>query len=539
MKKILFSALLVLLASSPLLAATPKPVYLPPEYLSMQGSVLCGFYKGVWRPGSMKGSKFLSYSSASVIAKRKAKKLKANDPSKKRQIKKLLKKARELKKRNHAENQSCLSLLPPGTYPYPTPTPGVGQAVRFNLSDAVGIAQESATGTSSLSYDLTLNVVTQSGELRPALVGSSVAIYRFLIAPNNKLYVLFVNKVNLETGQYDSENGCLLAEINVVSGVPSCIDSDVDSISWGSGGYSTFANPPIQFDATGAIYYLAFIWGDHISTVLRRHLNGQTVDLINENININNFKVMLDGTIFLSGYNDSNYARWLRRLSNQNSLQNVLANTASLTTFLYPFPNQKLYFGMYAWEDGFYGVYSVDPNTAVVDDKAWIHPTSWISRATHYECLSEENQLYSASCGYNPYLLLTTIDNKVFGVVGEPSRGKLLQYYPVVARPDISIEKIGVAQGLLQDLIIAGVDANQRNRLHLYNTTTEQEFDLMPNDDIEIYRLHYIVSQNKIMFDGLRFSDNKYVIGWYDFNTGQFAAAPTGSSKLVDFQTFY
>ncbi len=324
-----------------------------------------------------------------------------------------------------------------------------------------------------------------------------------------------------------------------MSGLPNCIDSDVDSISWGSWGYSTFVNPPIQFDATGAIYYLAQIWGDGFSTVLRRHLDGQTVDLINENITIDNFKVMLDGTIFLSGYNDSNQARWLRRLSNQSSLQNVLANTVSLTSFLYPFPNQKLYFGMYDWDEGFYGVYSIDPNTAVVDYKAWIHPNSWIPRATYYECLSEEDQLYSANCGYNPYLLLTTIDSKVFGVVGELSRGKLLQYYPVVTTPDISIEKIGVAQGVLQDLIIAGVDGNQKNRLHLFNTTTEQEFDLMPNDDIEIYRLHYIVSQNKVMFDGLRFSDNKYVIGWYDFNTGQLAAAPTGSTKLIDFQTFY
>jgi hypothetical protein len=73
----------------------------------------------------------------------------------------------------------------------------------------------------------------------------------------------------------------------------------------------------------------------------------------------------------------------------------------------------------------------------------------------------------------------------------------------------------------------------------LYNTETDSEQTLVTaSNEIEMYHLNYVASSNKIMFDGLRFSDNKYVIGQIDLNTGQVNSSQTGSSKLVDFQTF-
>jgi hypothetical protein len=73
----------------------------------------------------------------------------------------------------------------------------------------------------------------------------------------------------------------------------------------------------------------------------------------------------------------------------------------------------------------------------------------------------------------------------------------------------------------------------------LYNTSTDTEQVLIPaSTEIEVYHLNYVASINKIMFDGLRFSDNKYVIGQVDLNTRVVTASQTGSSKLLDFQTF-
>jgi hypothetical protein len=38
------------------------------------------------------------------------------------------------------------------------------------------------------------------------------------------------------------------------------------------------------------------------------------------------------------------------------------------------------------------------------------------------------------------------------------------------------------------------------------------------SNEIEIYNMNYVASTNMIMFDGLRFSDNQYVIGQVDLN---------------------
>jgi hypothetical protein len=40
------------------------------------------------------------------------------------------------------------------------------------------------------------------------------------------------------------------------------------------------------------------------------------------------------------------------------------------------------------------------------------------------------------------------------------------------------------------------------------------------------------------MFDGLRFADNKYVLGRVDLSTNVVSMEPTGSTKLLDFQTW-
>jgi hypothetical protein len=95
-----------------------------------------------------------------------------------------------------------------------------------------------------------------------------------------------------------------------------------------------------------------------------------------------------------------------------------------------------------------------------------------------------------------------------------------------------------IGQVIVDYIIMAGVNTNGQNILTIYDTTAGTERKLIDETkEIEIYRLNY-VSSNKIMFDGLRFADNKYVIGQVDLSTGAVVASQTGSDKLVDFQTF-
>ena len=102
-----------------------------------------------------------------------------------------------------------------------------------------------------------------------------------------------------------------------------------------------------------------------------------------------------------------------------------------------------------------------------------------------------------------------------------------------------NLARISVSQQVLSYIILSGTDDSGKNLTTLYNSTTDSEQTLIPtSNEIEVYRLNYVASSNKIMFDGLRFSDNKYVLGQVDINTGLVTASQTGSSKLVDFQTF-
>ena len=132
-----------------------------------------------------------------------------------------------------------------------------------------------------------------------------------------------------------------------------------------------------------------------------------------------------------------------------------------------------------------------------------------------------------------------TASQKVYVVAGTGAEGNLMQYYPTFLAPTTLVKKISVSQGVMNNIILAGLDADGKNILTLFDTSNDSETLLIgPDNEIEIYHLNYVASSNKIMFDGLRFSDNKYVIGQYDLNTMTFSASQTGSSKLVDFQTF-
>jgi hypothetical protein len=115
----------------------------------------------------------------------------------------------------------------------------------------------------------------------------------------------------------------------------------------------------------------------------------------------------------------------------------------------------------------------------------------------------------------------------------------LTQVYPTFAGLTSEVKSIGVAQSVLDYIILSGTDLNGKNITTIYNTSTDTEQVLIPaSTEIEVYHLNYVASTNKIMFDGLRFSDNKYVIGQVDLNTKVVSASQTGSSKLLDFQTF-
>jgi hypothetical protein len=114
-----------------------------------------------------------------------------------------------------------------------------------------------------------------------------------------------------------------------------------------------------------------------------------------------------------------------------------------------------------------------------------------------------------------------------------------MEYYPTVRFLATEVTNVSVAQGAIDDLILAGINASGENVLTMYNTTNDTERELIgPSSEIEIYHVNYVANGNKILFDGLRFSDNQYVIGEYDLSSNQLNVVAAGAAKWSDLQSF-
>ena len=408
-----------------------------------------------------------------------------------------------------------------------------GKALRFDLSDAVGLALKPTTGRASMhsvkgfsQSSSNLAKVDNAGQQSKAVVSGSATIQRFLIAPNDKLYVLFESPTNLND---TSKSGtCRLAEVDKLTGQPTCIDSSLSSISWSAGNpwYPAASNEAIQFDQQGSIYYRGKTESD--STVLRKYSESKHTDLVvDSNVDVYDFLVLPSGDALIYGQTRSSGTKWLRRVSAAGSLSTIasIANCNSGLVFL-----RRLADGTVvtliddcAFEKGTY----------TIDQQTW-----QISRATRVPLEGVLSAMRLDS-------LCVTPKEEIFGSVAlsVPTGGirmGLVKMFPgPSSHPSISVAHVTVLKNTLSSLFISGLNANGQNILTLLDTTDNSEIQLIgPENEIEIFRLNFVASSNKLMFDGLRFSDNKYVIGQYDFNAMRFSASQTGSTKLVDFQTF-
>jgi hypothetical protein len=112
--------------------------------------------------------------------------------------------------------------------------------------------------------------------------------------------------------------------------------------------------------------------------------------------------------------------------------------------------------------------------------------------------------------------VFNVLAQKTFGVAGQPSEERQLwQYYPIVEKTNATaMNSVTLAQQVLTIIILAGTNSKGVNVLSLYDTSSKQETVVMDSsNEVEIYSMSYSQKKNAIMFSGLRFSDNKYVVG--------------------------
>jgi hypothetical protein len=528
-------------------AKTPLPtgaVKLSKAKVKRVGVVRCGTIAGKRFPGTIVRSRyFITHAQQS---KNFAKLARRSKGSKRRSYDR---KAKAFAKKARRQLPTCrrkpATNVPPGWTPTPastsTPTP-----LRFNVNGASGLALRSSSASFSLTAasrnaaapTSNLSAVDATGGVRDAVSSGSASISKFLIAPNNRIYVLFARRSNLnDTTANNYGSGCLLAEVDPSTGIPTCVDQTLQNISWGLSGAK---NPAIQFDNAGAIYYSGNTSDG--KTVLRKYASGHVTDLISDNVYLQDFLVLPDANVFVTGGTTSTGVQWVRRITPGGGLQNLRSTQSQ---FLRLFPDGNVYMGMWGTND--FGVRRFLTGTNQVESKYWISapinaetPEQYFNASDF--CGEADWSVRQGFCGsYGAFIKASfeTGDGNAYAIAGNGGEGVLAQYYPVLSFPTTAVRKISVAQGVITNLVLAGLNAQDQNVMTLYNTSTATESQLIgPDQEIEVYHLNYVASGNKIMFDGLRFADNKYVLGQVDLNTKQVTASNTSTVRWEDFQTF-
>ena len=394
--------------------------------------------------------------------------------------------------------------------------------ITFLTSGVVGLALPSTGGTGS-----GLLAVNRDGSTVDALLSGSASIRDFYAAPNNKFYVVFTAARPLYTGGPN----CILAEVDADTGNPVCVDSQITAVSSSFGVFGPFSgtvtNAPIQFDQAGNIYYVGTIPNTSsvpgpAMTTLRRSSNGVMTSLVTDNSMIRDFLVLEDGSVIVSGMTSSTQTSWVRRISRTGSLSNI--SSSSQSNFLRRFSDGNIYMSFMGAQ---MGVQRFLPATGAMDPKPWIGWSGTGLPEAHFSpqplCSGVgPTTSYPGFCGGSGGMISASFNvgtSKTLVVAGFRSAGgtSLFQYVPTVAPITVSMKNITLATMVGRKLILAGTTAEGVNSMSVLNLDTYQETVLIDaSNEIEVYNLSYITATNKIMFNGLRFADNTFVVGEAD-----------------------
>jgi hypothetical protein len=522
-------------------------VKLPKSKVKHVKGVTCGELHKKWVPGSIVGGYFISDSQQAhnyaVLAKHAKGKSKVADT----------KLSKKFAKRAKARQKTCAAAGGNGGKQG-------GAPLRFNLAGAVGLALKSGNGASASashaghvatasaeSTESNLQVVNAAGQVSDAVSSGKAPIGNFLIAPDGKLYVMFEFPVNLETSASAGPgNGCVLAQVNPSSGVPTCIDTSLSHVGV-VGDPNVIIDPPVQFDSSGAIYYAGSTNTNEV--VLRKWSNGVATDLIPPaKVQLNQWLVLPNGAVLLSGITTGTGTGWLRRVSPSGSLMSLSGTGARV---IVPTPDGNAFLGFNGGSPQ--GVALYQTSTDSMPSKWWIANSAFPGAPETYNdvntiCsgVSFSDPKQGSFCGFTGSLLdwaWSSPEGKEYVLPGCKTCPKApMEYYPTVSFLPTMVKNASVAEGAGSKLLLAGTEGSGNEILTLFNTSTNNEEQLLgppvTQDQYEIYHLNYVANGNKVLFDGLRFSDNHYVIGEYDLNTHQVNVVASSTSKWADLQGF-
>ena len=80
-----------------------------------------------------------------------------------------------------------------------------------------------------------------------------------------------------------------------------------------------------------------------------------------------------------------------------------------------------------------------------------------------------------------------TLSDKMYAVAGYSGDGVLMKYYPALERPTTLVKKVSTSQGILNSIVLAGLDASDKNIMTIFDTSDDSEIQLIPPaNEIEV-----------------------------------------------------
>jgi len=283
----------------------------------------------------------------------------------------------------------------------------------------------------------------------------------------------------------------------------------------------------------GDIYYK--VYSDSDGSVLRkRSESGDKVNITNSNIEPFDFMIMSEGTIILSGRTTSNSSNWTRRIRPGDNLEIKTLVSGNNARSIREFPDGRAYLGIHDPT----GVIAYNPDSDELDG-LWISPDH--ENPEHpINAICASGTPPSHFCSSNGADILEshwTHDDRVYVLAGSGPFYNPMLYYPELEQVETIIPKAFKSCLVSSQLILAGLDENDRNVMTSYDIDAKTEKILIDPDehDIEMYHVQ-CVADGSVLFEGLNFANNTQVTGSVD-PEGQVKFHPI-ESKVQSLRTF-
>ncbi|OVE81343.1 hypothetical protein BVY03_03930 [bacterium K02(2017)] len=341
---------------------------------------------------------------------------------------------------------------------------------------------------------------------------------------NSELY-LILNKTSSYIDSNNITQSCNLFKIKPDNSY-SCLNNFDINITRPISNY-TNQTPLIQKDMANSIYFMGHINSSY--HILKYDNNNETTKNYNlgSNIKLINYIVSNDSYIYLYGYSiasDQTKQYWIRSISPSGQLTTLHVFSISHhlnVTWMKMFPDNNIYIGSPVENSG---ILKINTSTHLLENKCWAtfnpyqtqsacgvnnvvgfsapHFTTSPERFSYHFYTNSKNSMYGL---FDPYYNKSTTGNHVWKV------------YPTVEKLSFStkLSSVNHLNGYGDNIIVAGSDVNSDYRILLRNTITGNETNLLPNTEIIVHHTKF-ENNGKIWFIGLRFQDNKSVMGVID-----------------------